>query len=71
MFRYGIISEEEAIEKLKEIGYSEEDATNMVKLAEITAKPRERRITRSDVIRLGRNGWINEDEAVDLLMELG
>ncbi|MCD6094180.1 MAG: hypothetical protein J7J51_05285 [Candidatus Omnitrophica bacterium] len=71
MYRYGIISREEAVNKLLELGYEKEDAERLVKLQEIVAQPRERNITRSDVIRAWKNGWLTDDEAIMLLQELG
>jgi len=71
MLRYNIITEDEAIKKLVELGYTEEDAKNIVKSYQIQPVTRERRITRYDVVRAWRNGWITAEEAVQILMELG
>ena len=71
LLRYNVISEEEAIEHLRKIGYTREDAELLVKYALSRPYPRRIRLTRRDIITGVKKGVIDRETAKFLLQLLG
>lgn len=69
-YKQGLISREEAINMIKSLGFSEEDAELILKIGTYE-KPKERRLTLSELRRLYNDGLITFNEYRQALIALG
>jgi len=71
----GLIDKDTALVRLRDLGYSDEDARLLIALwdADKTATTREkdRDLTKSDILKAFELGLIDWDEAKDMLMQIG
>lgn len=70
-FRKGIISYNDALVKLTEAGYSEEDARLRLQSATIRPSTGVKQLSRGEIVNLHERGFITFDEAVSMLVNLG
>jgi len=63
----GIISQDEAMKLLKEIGYDETTAARLIKSALIEPPKLPRKLTKSEIVELWKKGFISTGEALDRL----
>ena len=66
----GLADFEYVVEQYRKLGYSEEDAERLARLAFFTATQEERNKLRKTILNGFKLGWINEDEARELLKSL-
>jgi len=71
LLRDGHISTEEAVRLYKQMGYSEENAVNLVRLAGTMYSESEKDLTRSQIISGYNKGVINRRDTEELLENLG
>lgn len=69
-YKLGEISKEEAINMLKQLGFSEQDAELILKIGSYE-KPKERRLTLSELRRLYNEGLLTLNEYREALIALG
>jgi len=74
-FRLGILSKEEALVRLRALGYTAEDAKLILETEEAKRKmdtrERDRDLTRTDILKAFELGIMSWDEAKQALMDLG
>jgi len=71
----GLITREEAINLLKNLGYDDSEADLILKIyekaKENASKDKKREITKTDIIRLYKQGLLDETSALNYLLQLG
>jgi len=74
-FRYRIITKEEADAKLEELGYDKEERDLLIRIEEVRmqsqVKERVRDLSKTDILRLLREGIIDPNEAKQMLIDIG
>ena len=67
----GIITDEQAYKYYRKMGYNEEDARNLVRLAKTYYAEEDRNLTRSLIEKAYIEGELNREEAIERLQDLG
>jgi len=74
-YRYNVIDKEEAVSRLRELGYSDKDIEIMLSIEDarkrLDNREKDRDLTRSDILKGYELGLLTWDEAKELLIDLG
>lgn len=70
MYEMGIWDEKRIYEHYKELGYGEQDAQDMTVWTSLEYMADSRELTKTDILKMYRDGILNENEATDYLLSL-
>jgi len=71
MFAAGVLNREEVKKSYRDLGYDEEKAENLTKFTELSTKPTEKDLSKTEIISLYNAGEMQEAQAIKEFTKLG